>query len=244
VESIWNEANDLRLTSIGEEAGTEDEAGIEDEAGNEADSVMNPASASPAGPEAFITAYSKINKVSLSSLARHWNRQEKEAFEKVLHAHCLSGGSRDDPTMLAFKCSKTPGCLFSNHDRVIVRTYESSCTPQQLAEVVEAKSKLKDMSEFACSHEGYDYRPSPTAKDPSRALTVDLDTHTTALKPCEYSCNPEKLLTKDAYTAHIRRNHNSSPNWLAPCTFPGCNYVTMFKNINMLKQHLKDTYKL
>jgi hypothetical protein len=84
------------LASIGEEASTEDEAGIEDEAGNEADNVMNPASASPASPKASITAYSKINKVSLSSLARHWNRQEKEAFEKVLHAHCLSGGSRDD----------------------------------------------------------------------------------------------------------------------------------------------------
>jgi hypothetical protein len=113
-----------------------------------------------------------------------------------------------------------------------------------MAEVVEALSKLEEMSKYACPHEGCDYRPSPGPR-PQRSLDYHIaNLHTFVPKACEHSCDPEKLLRKSAYETHLRRYCSTSPNWPAQCAFPGCTCLTTFSTYILLKTHLRDTHNL
>jgi hypothetical protein len=137
-------------------------------------------------------------------------------------------------------------CLPPRHMASYTETcVNGNCTPQRVAAIAEAKSKLEEMSKHACHYEGCNYRPSPGSENAPKALKDHIaNMHTFVLKPCEHGCNLEKLLTKAAYANHLIRYHNTSTQWPARCSFPSCACTTIFKTIDALKYHLKAVHKL
>jgi predicted transcriptional regulator len=217
-----------------------DESGLEED---EALFVDDRIPATTYSGSEFVAAYSKINIVNNHHVGRAWHLANAEDIAKAMETCCMFGGSRDEPTPMIHKCSKTPGCTFTSYAPDYFKSHQSLCSQERMDRFATALSVVDESDAYACTYEGCGYKPAPGTDQKQQLGTHIRTTHTFVPKPCEHGCDPETLYNNyNMYRNHLMKMHD--PKYPAPCVFPGCTSTSKFATVYNLKYHLQDTHKL
>lgn len=173
---------------------------------------------------------SRINVVSRRPFAKAWDSHIKQgmAFDNI-GVYAMQGNSRDEPTPMEHKCTKTPGCLYKSLYPNDLAYHEDTCRSDRVTQLAAREQKVLII---ACS--GCD-RKFATQK---QCTAHERDTHRFPPMACPQGCDPKKLYTsRNNLQTHVRVVHGG--RFPATCQHPDCEEKPLLSSGKAYSKHLR-----
>ncbi|MCJ1271855.1 hypothetical protein MMC22_011760 [Lobaria immixta] len=102
-----------------------------------------------ASARGFAQKFSRVNVVSRRPFAKAWDSHIKQgmAFDNI-GVYAMQGNSRDEPTPMEHKCTKTPGCLYKSLYPNDLAYHEDTCRSDRVTQLAAREQKVLTI---ACS---------------------------------------------------------------------------------------------